>query len=69
MSRLFVSDGQSIRDSAFSISLSSEHSVLISFRTDWFDLLAIQGTLKSLLQNCNSKVSILQNVEGKELKF
>ena len=43
----------------FSISPSSEYSRLISFRIDWFDLLAIQGTLKSLLQHCNSKTSIL----------
>ena len=43
----------------FSISLSSEYSGLISFRIDWFDLLAVQGTLKSLLQHHNSKASIL----------
>ena len=45
---------------SFSISLSKEYSRLISFRMDWFDLLAVQGTLKSLLQNCSSKASILQ---------
>ena len=44
---------------SFSISPSSEYSRLISFRIDWFDLLAIQGTLKSLLQHHSSKVSIL----------
>ena len=44
----------------FSISPSNEYSELISFRMDWFDLLAIQGTLKSLLQHHNSKASILQ---------
>ena len=44
---------------SFSISPSDEHSGLISFRMDWFDLLAIQGTLKSLLQNHSSKASIL----------
>ena len=44
----------------FSISPSSEYSGLISFRMDWLDLLAIQGTLKSLLQHNNSKASILQ---------
>ena len=44
----------------FSISPSNEYSVLISFRMDWFDLLAVQGTLKSLLQHHSSKVSILQ---------
>ena len=43
----------------FSISLSSVESELISFRIDWFDLLAVQGTLKSLLQHHNSKASIL----------
>jgi len=43
---------------SFSISPSNEYSVLISFRTDWFDL-AVQGTLKSLLQHHSSKASIL----------
>ena len=46
---------------SFSINLSNEYSGLISFRIDWFDLLAIQGTLKSLLQHHNSKASILQH--------
>ena len=45
---------------SFSISPSSEQSGLISFRMDWLDLLAVQGTLKSLLQHHSSKVSILQ---------
>ena len=45
---------------SFNISLSNEHLGLISFRIDWLDLLAIQGTLKSLLQQHSSKVSILQ---------
>ena len=44
---------------SFSISPSSEYSGLISFRIDWFDLLAIQGTLKSLLQYHSSKASVL----------
>ena len=44
----------------FSISPSNEYSGLISFRTDWFDLLAVQGTLKSLLQHYNSKSSIFR---------
>ena len=44
----------------FSFNPSNEYSVLISFRIDWFDLLAIQGTLKSLLQHCSSKASVLQ---------
>ena len=45
---------------SFNISPSNEYSGLISFRMDWLDLLAIQGTLKSLLQHHSSKVSILQ---------
>ena len=45
---------------SFSISPSSEYSGLISFRMDWLDLLAVQGTLKSLLQHHNSKTSILR---------
>ena len=45
---------------SFNISPSSEYSGLISFRIDWFDLLAVQGTLKSLLQHHSSKASILQ---------
>ena len=44
---------------SFSISSSNEHSGLISFRIDWLDLLAVQGTLKSLLQHYSSKASIL----------
>ena len=44
---------------SFSISPSHEHSGLISFRMDWLDLLALQGTLKSLLQHHSSKASIL----------
>ena len=45
---------------SFSISPSNKYSGLISFRIDWFDLLAVQGTLKSLLQNHSSKASVLQ---------
>ena len=45
---------------SFSISLSNEYSGLISFRIDWFDLLAVQGTLKSLFQNHSLKASIFQ---------
>ena len=45
---------------SFSISPYSEHSGLISFKMDWLDLLAVQGTLKSLLQHYSSKASILQ---------
>ena len=47
------------RNFSFSISPSNEYSGLISFRIDWLDLLAVQGTLKSLLQHCSSKASIL----------
>ena len=45
---------------SFSISSSNEHQGLISFRMDWLDLLAVQGTLQSLLQHHSSKASILQ---------
>ena len=45
---------------SFSISSSNEYSGLIAFRIEWFDLLAVQGTLKSLLQHPSSKISILQ---------
>ena len=54
----FHISGQSIGTSAFS--LSNEYSGLIFFRMDWLDLLAIQGTLKSLIQHHISKVSVLQ---------
>ena len=53
MSHLFVSGGQSF------ISSSNEYSGLISFKMDWLDLLAVQGTLNSLLQHHSSKASIL----------
>ena len=46
---------------SFSISPSNEHPGLISFRMDWVDLLAVQGTLKSLLQHHSSKASILRS--------
>ena len=45
---------------SFSISPSNEYSGMISFRMDWLDLLAVQGTLKSLLQHHSSKASVLQ---------
>ena len=51
---------QSIGSFSFSISPSNEYSGLISFRMDWFNLLTVQGTLKSLLQHHSSKASILQ---------
>ena len=60
MSQFFVSGGQSIGWSfSFSISPSNEYSGLTSFRMDWLDLLAVQGTLKSFLQHHSSKASIL----------
>ena len=46
---------------SYNISPSNEHSGLISFRMDWLDLLAVQGTLKSLLQHHSSKISILRH--------
>ena len=46
---------------SFSISPSNEHPGLISFRVDWLDLLAVQGTLKSLLQHHSSRASVLQH--------
>ena len=47
---------------SFNISSSNEHSGLISYRMDWLDLLAVQGTLKSLLQHHSSKASILRRL-------
>ena len=58
MSRFFALGGQSIGVLA-SASVSNEHPGLISFRMDWLDLLAVQGTLKSLIQHHSSKASIL----------
>ena len=58
MSQFFVSGGQSWSFS-FSISPCNEYSGLISFRIDWFDLFAVQETLKSLLQHHSSKAPIL----------
>ena len=60
MSQLFASGGQSIRSFSFNISPSNEHPGLISFRMDWLDLLAVQGTLKSLLPHHSSKASVLR---------
>ena len=59
MTQFFASGGKSIGFS-FSISPSNEHPGLISFRMDWLDLLAVQGTFKNLLQHHSSKASILQ---------
>ena len=64
MSQFFASGGQSIGVSALAsvIFSISEHSGLISFRIDWFDLLVFQGTLKSLLQHRSSKASVFQRL-------
>ena len=59
LSWLFVSDGQSIGASASASVLPMNIQGLISFRIDWFDLLAAQETVKSLLQHDNSKASIV----------
>ena len=59
MSQIFASGGPSIGASSFSISPSNEYLGLISFRMDWLDLHAVQGTVKSLLQHHSSKASIL----------
>ena len=62
MRQLFTWGGQSIGVSfSFSIIPSNEHSGLISFSMDWLDLLAVQGTLKSLLQHHSSKASVLRH--------
>ena len=55
VSQLFTTGGQSIGSFSFSISPSNEHSGLISFRMDWLDFLAVQGTLKSLLHTAVQK--------------
>ena len=60
-SQFFTSGGQKYWNFSFSISPSKEHPGLISFRMDWLDLLAVQETLKSLLQHHSSKASILQH--------
>ena len=59
MSQFFVSGVQSIGSFSFNISPSNEYSGLISFRMDWLDLLAVQETLKNLLQHHSSKASVL----------
>ena len=59
MSQFFTSGGQSIGVSASASVLPNEYSGLTSFTMDWLDLLAVQGTLKSLLQHHTSKASIL----------
>ena len=61
MSQFFTLGGQSIGVSASTSVLPMNTQGLISFRMDWLDILAVQGTLKSLLQNHSSKASILQH--------
>ena len=61
MSQFFTSGGRSIGSFSFNISPSNEYSGLISFRMDWLDPLAVQGTPKSLLQHHSSKAYILQH--------
>ena len=61
MSWLFASGGQSVGSFSFSIHPSNEYSGLIFYRINWFDLPAVQRTLKSLLQHHSSKASILQH--------
>ena len=60
MSQFFASGGQSIGVSALASVLPMKYSELISFRIDWFDFLAVQETLRSLLQHHSSKASILR---------
>ena len=57
--QVFLSGGQKYWSSSFSLTPSNEHSGLISFRIDWFDLRAVQGTLKTLLQHHNPKAPVL----------
>ena len=57
------------RSFSFSISPSNEYSGLISFRMDWLDFLAVQGTLKSLLQHRSSKASILRHSRQDSIQF
>ena len=61
MSQLFASGDQKHWSFSFNISPSNEHPGLVSCRMDWLDLLAVQGTLKSLLQHHSLKASILQH--------
>ena len=60
MSQFFASGGQSIKSFSFKNSPSNEYSGLIAFRIDWFDLIAVQGTLESLIQHYSLKASILR---------
>ena len=74
MSLFFTSGGQSIGSFSFSISPSKEYFQLIFFRTDWFDLLAVQGTLKSLFQqqleeSIHLKASVLESISSSALSL
>ena len=60
MNQFFASSWPKYWNFSFSISPSDEYSGLISFRIDWFDLIEVQGTLKSLIQHHSSKASFLQ---------
>ena len=64
MTRLFASGGEQYWNFSFSNSPSNEHLGLISFRMDWLDLLAVQGTLKSLYQQHSSKTSLMFGIDG-----
>ena len=61
MSQFFASGGQKYWNFSFSINPYNEYSGFISFRIDLFDLLAVQGTLKSVFQHHSSKISILRH--------
>ena len=63
MSRFFASGSQKYWSFSFNISPSNEYSGLITFRIDQFDLLAVQGTLKSLLKHHSAKASVLQSTD------
>ena len=69
MSWLFASGGQSMEIQFQQISPTNEYSGMISFRIDWFDLLAVQGMLKSLRQHHNYEASIFQHSACFMLQF
>ena len=68
MSQFFASGGHRYWSFSISISPSSEYSGPVSFRMDWLDLLAVQGTLKSLLQHHSSKASVVLQYKIKSEK-
>ena len=69
ISQLFAWVGQSIGVSSFSIGPSNEHPGLISFRMDWLDVVAVQGTLKSLLQHHSSKHQFFSTQLSSQFSF